>query len=194
MSESSEALWLGQLYEKHARELVGYAIRRTASTEDAADVVSETFLVAWRRREEVPAGIDARFWLYGVARRVLFNQHRARSRRRGLTDRLHSQTALIPLDATERSATAIVVAEALERLDEDDRELLRLTSWEGLAPTEIALAFGMPAATVRTRLHRARNRLRDELGYLGYDELAANEDTTTHLHDNVKSCVARTKE
>jgi RNA polymerase sigma factor (sigma-70 family) len=72
---------LSRLYRDHGREITGYALRRAASPEDAADVVAETFLVAWRRLGEVPVDEEARLWLYGVARRVLANQHRAERRR-----------------------------------------------------------------------------------------------------------------
>jgi DNA-directed RNA polymerase specialized sigma24 family protein len=65
-----------------------YAARRTDSPEDTEDVMSETFLTAWRRIADVPEGEAARLWLYGVARRVLANQRRGQSRRAGLAERL----------------------------------------------------------------------------------------------------------
>lgn len=68
----------------------------------------------------------------------------------------------------DASATAQLVTAAMARLEDEDRELLRLTNWEGLSPTEIAIAAGIPAPTVRTRLHRARSRLRRELAQLGW--------------------------
>ena len=61
--------------------MLGYALRRTDNTDDAADVLAETFLVAWRRPDEIPPGPQARLWLYGTARRVLANQRRAERRR-----------------------------------------------------------------------------------------------------------------
>jgi RNA polymerase sigma-70 factor (ECF subfamily) len=57
----------------------------------------------------------------------------------------------------------VAVRAALARLDEEDREILRLTSWEGLTPSEVAAVIGVPAVTVRSRLHRARKRLRAEV-------------------------------
>src|SRR3954452_6184076 len=65
-----------RLYKEHGREILAYALRRADGAEDAADVVAETFLVAWRRLEDVPPGAQARLWLYGVARRALAHQRR----------------------------------------------------------------------------------------------------------------------
>ncbi|MFG2049725.1 RNA polymerase sigma factor [Micromonospora sp. NPDC048935] len=65
---------------------------------DAADVVAETFLVAWRRRQDMPVGGEARLWLYGVARRVLANQHRGGVRRQRLGERLRQQISAAVTD------------------------------------------------------------------------------------------------
>jgi DNA-directed RNA polymerase specialized sigma24 family protein len=69
-----------ELYAAHHASLLGYALRRTANTDDAADVLAETFLAAWRRLDDVPPGPQARLWLYGTARRVLANQRRGELR------------------------------------------------------------------------------------------------------------------
>lgn len=151
------------LFRAHSRPLLAYALRRVERAEDAADVVSETMLVAWRRLADVPGGEETRPWLFGVARHVLSNHHRSARRGARLGGRLRDELADVVIDhadAVDRSAT---VRAALARLDEDDREILRLTAWEGFSPAEIAIAMSIPAATVRTRLHRARGRLRDEL-------------------------------
>jgi RNA polymerase sigma factor (sigma-70 family) len=70
-----------RLYDEHGRDVMAYALRRAAEPQDAADVVAETFLVAWRRLHDVPAGLDARLWLFGVARRILANHQRGERRR-----------------------------------------------------------------------------------------------------------------
>ena len=72
------------LFDAEFRRILGYALRRTACATDAADVAAETFLVAWRRFDEVPAGAETRLWLYGVARRVLANHQRGEVRRERL--------------------------------------------------------------------------------------------------------------
>lgn len=158
------------LFDAESRAVLGYALRRTERAEDAADVVADTFLVAWRRIDELPSGDEARLWLYGVARRVLANQRRGASRRQQLGERLRDDlrrvlpTVTGPADPTaDGDPATAAVRDALRRLPEADRELLLLTSWEGLEPTAIARVTGTPAATVRTRLHRARRRLRAEL-------------------------------
>jgi RNA polymerase sigma-70 factor (ECF subfamily) len=159
------------LYRAEARALLGYALRRVAQPEDAADIVAETMLVAWRRLDDVPSGSEARPWLFGVARRVLANGRRGSRRRRNLAERLRSDLgALLGSDQLGAVETNVVVRAALARLDPDDREILRLTSWEGLQPHEIAVVVEMRAATVRTRLHRARQRLRHELARDGLAE------------------------
>src|SRR5918992_1551637 len=80
-----------RLFADTERELLAYVLRRVDRAEDAADVVAETFLVAWRRMDKVPAGDEARLWLYGVARRQLANQRRGELRRSRLADRLRAE-------------------------------------------------------------------------------------------------------
>jgi RNA polymerase sigma-70 factor (ECF subfamily) len=152
------------LHRSQVRPLLAYALRRVGRAEEAADVVAETMLVAWRRLDEVPPGSEARPWLFGVARRVLANSRRSSRRRDRLGERLRREVdQLVGADHAAAVETNLVVRDALARLDADDREILLLTSWEGLQPTEIAVALDVPAATVRTRLHRARQRLRQQL-------------------------------
>jgi RNA polymerase sigma-70 factor (ECF subfamily) len=152
------------LFGEHFRPLLGYALRRVDSPEDAADVVADTMLVAWRRLGDVPADGTARLWLYGVCRRVLANQRRGRVRRERLGERLRLQLREATADLADEVATTESVRRALAGLNERDRELIMLTSWEGLAPQDLAVVLGLPARTVRTRLHRARSRLRERLG------------------------------
>lgn len=168
MSEQNEQQFI-ELYEANWRGLLGYALRRCDSAEAAADVVAETFLVAWRRIDSVPQGDQCRPWLFGVARRVLSNGRRSSVRKNRLGEVLeqHLATGSNPSWA-DTSETSMLVGAAMSGLDDDDRELLRLTSWEGLTPTEIAVAMDIPAPTARTRLHRARKKLRAELAELGW--------------------------
>ncbi|MFC8597840.1 RNA polymerase sigma factor [Isoptericola sp. NPDC057191] len=151
------------LFEATHRPLLAYAVRRVADPADAADVVAEAFLIAWRRIEEVPVGPDARPWMFGVARRVLANLHRGERRRLALADRLRAEVAeTFP----GPDAPGSDVERALGRLGEQDQELLRLVAWEQLARDEIALVLGITRASVRVRLHRARRRLADQLAAL----------------------------
>ena len=163
-TEEDRAAHFSGLFAGTERELLAYALRRVDRAEDAADVVAETFLVAWRRLDEMTTGREARLWLYGVARRQLANLRRGQLRRTRLADRLRAELpAAVAAGAGAEDPRAASVLAALERLDEDDREILRLSSWEGLAPGEIATVLGLPGVTVRSRLHRARQRLRAEV-------------------------------
>lgn len=159
-----------KLYREEGRAILEYAMRRVDEREDAADVVAETFLVAWRRLGEVPGGDGARLWLYGVAWLTLANLHRAERRRTRLGARLAEtlRTELSTQPAPVGEAAEIL--RAISGLPEEDRELLLLVSWEGLAPGEAARVLGISALAARSRLHRARRKLRhlmDERGMEG---------------------------
>ena len=153
-----------RLYRENFDALLGYALRRTARPEDAADVVADTFLVAWRRQRDVPPGDQARLWLYGVARRTLANQRRGDTRRTHLGERLGAELARVP-DLADDVTTHHLLSQALDQLADRDREVLRLSEWEGLQPREIAVVLGTSAVAARARLSRARSRLRRELGH-----------------------------
>jgi RNA polymerase sigma-70 factor, ECF subfamily len=148
-----------RVFDEHFRAVSAYALRRTTPAE-ADDVVAETFLVAWRRLDELPP--DPKPWLLGVARRVLANHRRAAGRRQALAERVAA--------GPERDRSAATgpapVLQALSRLSERDREALLLVAWEGLAGDEAAVALGCTAAAFKVRLHRARRRLRTELSRL----------------------------
>jgi|SRR5579875_3048417 len=153
-----------RLYAQHGRAVLAFAVRRVADPQDAADVLAETFLVVWRRLEAVPAGEEARPWLYGVARRVLANQQRSELRRQRAADRLRRELpeALAQASAADDEDGAMVAA--LRRLGPEDQEVLRLAAWEELAPAQIATVLGLTQVAARSRLHRARRRLRASLG------------------------------
>ncbi|HEX5610173.1 MAG TPA: RNA polymerase sigma factor [Solirubrobacterales bacterium] len=157
-----------RLYDEHGREVLAYALARTQRPEDAADVVAETFLVAWRRATDVPAGPNARFWLFGVARRVLANQRRGEGRRTRLAERLQAELPAAVAMQPEPDRDHSAVMSALALLGDEDREVLLLAGWEGLDSAQIAAVLGISRVAARTRLHRARRRLRKEL--------ALNED------------------
>ncbi|MFI0791764.1 RNA polymerase sigma factor [Micromonospora rubida] len=153
------------VYAGNFKALLAYALRRVEQPEDAADVVAETFLVAWRRSRDLPPDDEIRLWLYGVARRVLANHHRGGVRRERLGERLRLRiTTALAADPGSEVPQRLAVQAALDRLGETDREVLMLTVWEGLQPREVAEVMRVSAAAVRTRLSRARARLRDLVG------------------------------
>lgn len=159
------------VYTAHYELILAYALRRTESRDDAADVVAETFLTAWRRQDQAPQGPDVRLWLYGIARRVLANQIRGARRRERLGARLLQVGAVAP-DHDSRPAAAIAetrvgIAHAFARLKDDDRDLLTLVATEGLSAAEAARVWGCTATTIRVRLYRARARFARELAAEG---------------------------
>jgi RNA polymerase sigma-70 factor (ECF subfamily) len=123
------------LYRRTYARVLAFSLRRTHRAL-AEDAVAATFLVAWRRRDELVD--DPLPWLLGVARRVIANQLRG-----------------------ERRGAALVARVGTERFD---REALLLTAWDGLAPHEAANVVGCTPATFRVRLHRARRRFAQALG------------------------------
>lgn len=155
------------LYTGTFARLLGFAARRCDCTEDAADVVAETFAVAWRRLDAVPAGDQAVLWLYGVARNVLANHRRGVARRRGLVLALAAEITEQHAPGPAESAGDDAVGRAFRGLPDDDRELLALVAWEGLDHGEIATVLGCSRNAVRIRLHRARKRLSRALDAAG---------------------------
>lgn len=110
---------------------------------DAADVVGDTYLAAWRRIDEVPDGEPALFWLYATARRATANHRRGERRRAALTERLREDLLTQARDLPDEPES--VVAVALRQLSDEDQELLRLDAWERLAPRDIALVLDLPS-------------------------------------------------
>ena len=159
---TSAAERFNELFGRTHGAVLAYAVRRCTDPADAADVVAETFLVAWRRLDRVPADAE-RAWLFGVARRVLANQRRGRQRQHAMAERLRHELAVASSSSAE-PAQPSPLSEAIERLPETDRELLRLLAWEDLSQEEAAVALGISAGALRVRLHRTRRRLQAMLG------------------------------
>ncbi|GII77943.1 hypothetical protein Sru01_29250 [Sphaerisporangium rufum] len=157
MDESDDRHRFETVYRQTYERILGYAMRRCSSPEDAADVVAETYVVAWRRIAELPGGEAARFWLYGVARRVLANHHRGERRRATRHAELTSEAEALYAASAAPAANDRVGA-ALDLLSDADRELLTLAVWEELDPGEIAVVLGCSRNAARVRLHRARRR------------------------------------
>jgi len=154
-------------YQAQFASILGYALRRVTSAEDAADVVAETFLVAWRRFEELPEGDELRLWLYGVARRVLANQRRGERRRTALGELLARDLEGVHEDPLPRDLEPL--RRAWAALRESDSEILGLAAWEGLGTRELAVVLGCTRTAAKLRLHRARRRFAGELERAGCD-------------------------
>ena len=153
------------LFVDEYRHVLAYALRRTSERADAEDAVAETFSIAWRRLSDVPPGEPARLWLYGVTRRVIANQHRARGRLHALRERVRLQPEASPdfAESVEHRQEWHVVLRALARLSQAEQEVLRLVVWESLSHEAAGIVLGCSANAAAIRLHRARQHLTEEL-------------------------------
>jgi RNA polymerase sigma-70 factor (ECF subfamily) len=159
---TDDATRFEQIFLEHAGAVHSYALRRTGSPDRSREVVSETFLTAWRRRDQ--RRVDSELaWLLAIARRVLANERRSRGRRQALLDRLRSQPAgsLASNPASNEGEGA--VSAALKSLSPRQQEVLMLDAWEGLSPAEAGTVLGCTAGAFRVRLHRARRQFRAAL-------------------------------
>jgi RNA polymerase sigma-70 factor (ECF subfamily) len=144
--------------------VLAYALRRSDDRAVAEEAVAETFVIAWRRLDAVPA--DPLPWLLGTTRRVLANERRGARRRAAHLPALPlMESALVDprTSIADRVAERDAVAQAFAALRPSDREVLALVAWDGLRPGEAARVLGCSAAAFSLRLHRARRRLRREL-------------------------------
>jgi RNA polymerase sigma-70 factor (ECF subfamily) len=150
------------LYRAHGSAMLAYFRRRLAGG-DADDAVADVFEIAWRRFESIPDDDGrARAWLYGVARNVLHNRVRSKTRRRRLETKLGGQaprrTPDTELQVVRRLQDQIVL-EAVMRLPEKYRETLILAEWDGLPREQIADLMGVSRAAIDQRISRAYKRL-----------------------------------
>jgi RNA polymerase sigma-70 factor, ECF subfamily len=138
-----------------------FLVRRT-DPDTAEDVLAETLLVIWRRLDDVPKGEQALPWTYGVAKNCLANAERS-ARRQG---RVAGKIAVVdpPREGgDEATARDDDLHDALARLRPDEQELLRLWAWEQLTPAEIAVVLELTPNAVSIRLHRAKQKLAEQL-------------------------------
>ena len=167
MEESEARQFFEELYRASYKRLLAYALQRTADSEDAQEVVAETFFVAWRRLDDLIGAENPLAWLYGVAHRVLSNQRRTKRRQKRLAEKLAAYTNENLPESSHRDVEGrrllSEVIEAIDELPPRYQEVLKLTAYQGLSPAEIASVLKMPPVTVRTLLYRARIRLRRSL-------------------------------
>ncbi|HWM11314.1 MAG TPA: sigma-70 family RNA polymerase sigma factor [Solirubrobacteraceae bacterium] len=157
----------GALFSRHAPAVHAYCLRRTADPAAADDLTSIVFLETWRRRANVQIEPGAlRAWLLGVAVNSLRGHWRSRRRHAAALARLRVETAAP--DEIDRAAERLDAAarlreasDALAGLRREERDVLTLIAWGELDYEGVALALGIPVGTVRSRLARARRRLRE---------------------------------
>ncbi|MFD3452465.1 RNA polymerase sigma factor [Streptomyces sp. NPDC058691] len=156
----------GRLFDDHAGVVYRHAVRVLGNWATAEDIVSLTFLEAWRTRERVRVdGGSLQPWLLGIATNVMRNTARAARRHQGALARLPLRDA-VP-DFADELADRLADAEqlgaarrALEQLRRPEREVFALCVWAGLDSAAAAEALDVTVGTVRSRLSRARARLR----------------------------------
>jgi RNA polymerase sigma-70 factor, ECF subfamily len=167
------------LFREHHSAVRAFA-RRRVPPEDVDDIVSETFLVLWRRLDDVPE--VSLPWLLAVARNVVGTEWRGAARRERLW--LKAQSWQVQRgDCGEHDSDDGRVLAALAVLRERDREALMLVAWDDLTPAQAAAVLGEPPARFRKRLHRARRRLREELADVRAAESRREELAAIH-HDH----------
>ncbi|MFB7168834.1 RNA polymerase sigma factor [Streptomyces sp. NPDC056242] len=156
-----------ELYDTYARAVYNHAFRLAPDWHTAEDVMAETFAEAWRLRGQIDAeGGSLRPWLLGVATNVSRSHYRSNRRYRAAAEAAARAEMTLPdhanmvagqLDDQQRIAAALRALAALRR---PEREVLALCLWEGLEYTAAAEALGIAVGTVRSRLSRARAKLR----------------------------------
>ena len=156
---SDSTIRFDSLFATHHQVVYRYCVRRLGLIE-AEDAVADIFAIAWRRLDAIPAGDSSRAWLIGVAYKVVGNRFRSRQRRKRLAQRLQSEQ-VVTRDITDSpDVDTHLIHQALDELSRTDRELIRLSSWDGLSRPEIAQVLGINVNAVDQRLHRARSRFK----------------------------------
>jgi RNA polymerase sigma factor (sigma-70 family) len=163
-----------QVFEAELERLHGYIARRLGAAA-ADDLTAETFATAYRRWDALDPSRPARPWLYGIASNLM--RHHWRKERRML--RAYARTGADPLlveedtslDRLDAQADRTALAAALADLRREEREVLLLHAWAELSDAEIADALSLPAGTVKSRLSRAREHMRNRLGAIGQVEV-----------------------
>ncbi|WP_326561612.1 RNA polymerase sigma factor [Micromonospora sp. NBC_01796] len=167
------------IFDRHAPYIHRYLARRLGA-EAADDLVGETFLAAFRRRDRFDTTHrDARPWLYGIATHIVSQHRRDEDRRYRIRQAYVPATSEV--SHADRVATAVtarslrgLLSAALAKLSTGDRDVLLLVAWEELTYEQVAAALSIPVGTVRSRLNRARKLVREALG---------DADTTTTIEE-----------
>jgi RNA polymerase sigma-70 factor (ECF subfamily) len=156
----------GLLFERHARTIYNFCFRRVANWATAEDLVSLVFLEAWRRLDKpIPRGKELP-WLFGIATNVVRNRRRAERRHDAALGRVprprpepsFADDSVQRLDDEELMGRALGL---VARLPRREQEVFALCAWSELSYEDAAIALGIPVGTVRSRLSRARARLRE---------------------------------
>jgi RNA polymerase sigma-70 factor (ECF subfamily) len=154
-----------ELYRRTYVDVLAFLLRRCSSAEDAADDLAETYLLAWKKRDQMPTGAETRPWLFGVARNVMRRGNELRARSAAAADALAAE-----IDRSGAICSAPDLPEpdpvtaAIRALPELEQEIITMLIWDELAPREVAAILGLTPNVVRVRAHRARAKLKGALG------------------------------
>jgi RNA polymerase sigma-70 factor (ECF subfamily) len=190
MEQSDADLWtrsragdrdaFGALFERYARLIYNYCFRRVGSRATAEDLLSIVFLEAWRRRDKELPTDKVLPWLYGIATNVVRNQRRSERRFAAALRRMPAADpepdfagrAVERLDDEQQMQRVLSL---LGKLPQPEQDVFALCAWMGLSYEDAAVALGVPVGTVRSRLSRARARLRELDPGFGHEQ---GENTT----------------
>ncbi|MCP2170208.1 RNA polymerase sigma factor [Goodfellowiella coeruleoviolacea] len=165
-AQNGDRAAFGELFNRHVEALWNHAYRLTASWSQAEDIASNTFLIAWRRRAEITLVRDSALpWLYAVATNLVRGEHRTATRFARLLRRLpaertepdHADQVVGRLDGDRRLRAVLA---AVDRLPRSEREAVRLCLLGELSTADAAKVLGVAETSVRSRISRARSRLR----------------------------------
>ena len=171
------------LFDRHAPHIHRYLARR-AGREVAGDLVAETFLAAFAKRDRYDLSrADARPWLYGIATNLVGQHRRDEARQYRISQAAPAEPEVpghaerVAADVTAQAMRPLLDA-VLAALPAGDRDVLLLIAWEQLTYQEVSQALAIPVGTVRSRLNRARTKVRQALA--GTDAAATYEEITTN--------------
>lgn len=175
-------------FEDHYRPVLAFVSRRLSAREQVQDVVADVFLVAWRRWDEVPKGDELRLWLYGTARLVISNYRRSSQRSLRLESRVLSMPDASAHDdfKVDDQADLKDAITALNRLSDMDRDLILMSVWDDLSNSEIAQLLEVSRPAVAVKLHRAKQRLREQ-----FQQALKSETAPGHVYDMNKARKAK---
>lgn len=158
-----QAAFFSAAFEEHYKAVLRFCRQRTPNLEDAADAAAGTFMTAWRRIDAFTTVEYPRAWLFKVARLTMANQRRSSRRGTALAEKIGTLAVSSMPDAAESAIDAVELKRTLAVLSElpvADQEILALAAFEGFGHKEIAVALDISPGQARSRLYRARQRLR----------------------------------
>ena len=168
MSELTRArsTQLTELVTTNSTSLLKYFLRRTENSEDAADLLSDTYLVAWRQVRTLPSDPEsARIWLFGVAQNTLRNHRRSTRRRAALVEAFRLSISKVASSQTDQSDRRIDTRAAISTLPGPQRELVLLVYGDGVSSQDAAKLLKIPASTARSRHTSAKESLANLLAW-----------------------------